>query len=130
MVCLCISYLEGDGFCQRYKHRSLNRKISQQLDNLSKRVSRSHSQFNSKEKQFDRLITTVLPKLDNITLTQAKYWANSQDVKTFLENDRSVLKLKQDIIGFYQEWHNKNASWEIPMSVLGEHLESLLESNF
>ena len=128
MVCLCISYLEGDGFCERYKHRSLNRKISQQLDNLSKRFSRSHSQVNSKAKQFDRLITTVLPKLDNITLTQAKDWANSQDVKTFLENDRSVLKLKQDIIRFYQEWHNKNASWEIPMSVLGEHLESLLES--
>lgn len=117
IVCLCVSYhLEEDlDFFSKRKRRSLNQKICKHLEDLSI----------SKRKKFDRLITTVLPKLDNISCTQAEDWADCRASK-FIENDRSVLELKKSIREFYRQWHRKYASDKIPMEKLAEHLTELL----
>ncbi|MEY2976275.1 MAG: hypothetical protein ACO3NK_05305 [Prochlorotrichaceae cyanobacterium] len=117
IVCLCISYRmeKGLSFCQRYRLRSLNQKINQSLDQLSR----------SRTKKFDRLITTVLPKLESISCTQALDWADVPASK-FLNNDRLIPDLKQSIQLLYRQWQRDYGSDTIPMETLAEHLKKLL----
>lgn len=120
MVCLSIKYPTADdlSFCKRHRLRSKKRKF----------INRLEQYFNSKLRQCDRIMGTILPELESIEQKYVETWL-SIEVRKLFSDDGMIEHLDHQIKSLYENWNKKNSPNAIPMDYLATKLRKILQGD-
>lgn len=119
IICLLIKYQvkKDSKWLKRYRFRSLNLKVERKLEEFSEKGAQS----------YDRLITTVLPKLTNVKQLEVEGWAYKEVTRRFL-GEQGPANLISEIRSLFEDWEKRTSASDIPMDDLAKLLENLLKA--
>lgn len=112
IVCWSLKYLVKQplGFFKKRRYKRINHEIEELLSSLSKESKAEEIDFTS----LDRLVCSVLPKLEGITRQEAEDWARSKDTRQFCRGAEVFSEIRQ----IYEQWELENSCNTIPMEEL------------
>jgi len=111
----------GQAAWQRWRLRRLNRQLARALEPPQGTAGPAPGGFDPS--RFDRLTVRVLPRLEDVTQTEAETWALSETVGRVCAS----VELVADIAQLYRDYEARTEARRIPMDTLARELMRLLE---